>query len=126
MNTKELIAKYLEIRDKRDALKAEHAKEIKRFNDALAKVEEHFLKHFNEAGEESTKTAAGTAYRTVRTSAKVADRDAFLAFVMESGDLNFLENRVNKTAVEEYMKEHDTLPPGVDVTRAVTVNIRRS
>jgi hypothetical protein len=126
MQLDELIAKYIKIRDAKAEQEAAHKEHLKRYTNALNKIEQLLLKEFNETGQESAKTASGTAYRSTRTSAKVADRDTFLAFVRDNDGWDFLESRVNKTAVEAYIEEHDELPPGVDVSRAVTINIRRS
>lgn len=121
-----LIAKYIKLRDGKSELEAAHKQEVQKFTKAMGKIEQMILAEFNETGQESAKTASGTAYRTVRTSAKVADRDTFLTFVKTNEAWNFIENRVNKTAVEEYMVEHEDLPPGIDISRAATINIRRS
>jgi hypothetical protein len=37
-----------------------------------------------------------------------------------------LERRVSKTAVDEYVAAHQDLPPGVNYTTAISVNVRRS
>lgn len=126
MQLDDLIAKYLKIRDAKAELESAHKENLKRYNNALTKIEQVLLKEFNETGQDSAKTKSGTAYRSVRTSAKVADRDSFLAFVKDTDGWDFLESRVSKSAVEAFIDEHDELPPGVDVTRAVTINIRRS
>ncbi|MBT7005048.1 MAG: hypothetical protein HOA06_10085 [Chloroflexi bacterium] len=126
MQLDELIGKYIKIRDAKDALKKTHSEELSRFNNALDKIEHSLLAEFNETGQESAKTAHGTAYRSVRTSAKVADRDAFFDFVRQNDAYDFLESRANKNAVEAYMEEHDELPPGIDVSRVTTINVRRS
>jgi hypothetical protein len=126
MKLDELIQKYLKLRDAKSELEAKHKQETSRYTQAMAKIEKMLLAEFNETGQDSAKTGAGTAYKTIRTSAKVADRDAFFDFVRESESWAFLESRVNKTAVEEYLQEHEQLPPGVDVTRSATINIRRS
>ena len=85
-----------------------------------------FLAEFNETGQESAKTEHGTAYKATRMSTKVSDRDAFLNFVRENEAWEFLESRANKTAVTAYMEENEDVPPGVDVSRISTINIRRS
>lgn len=126
MQLSDLIRKYLKIRDAKEALVAEQKKELARFNNALDKIEQMLLSEFNETGQDSAKTPYGTAYRSVRTSAKVADRDAFFDFVRENEAWDFLESRANKTAVQQFMEEHEDLPPGVDVSRVTTINIRRS
>lgn len=126
MKLDDLIKKYLKLRDAKSELEAKHKAETQRYTQAMTKIEQLLLAEFNETGQDSAKTAVGTAYKSVRTSAKVADRDAFLDFVRENDAWGFVENRVNKTAVEEFLAEHEQLPPGVDVTRSATINIRRS
>ena len=53
------------------------------------------------------------------------DFDTFMAFVRENNAENFLKKDVNKTAVMEYVKEHGTPPPGVNMTSRREVQIRR-
>ena len=91
----------------------------------MDEIEAEMMTFLNQTGQESSKTAAGTFFKKTTTSAKVADRDIFIAFVMEHDATNFLENRVNKTAVEEYIAEHGELPPGIDVTRITSVSVNR-
>lgn len=126
MNMSDLIGNYLKLRDAKAELDAKHKANIARYTKAMTKIETTLLSEFNETGQESAKTSVGTAYVSTRTSAKVADRDSFLQFVIENDAWDFIENRVNKTAAEEYLAEHEELPAGVDITRSMTVNIRRS
>ena len=126
MNMSDLIGKYLKLRDAKAELDAKHKANIARYTKAMTKIETTLLSEFNETGQESAKTSVGTAYVSTRTSAKVADRDSFLQFVIENDAWDFIENRVNKIAAEEYLAEHEELPAGVDITRSMTVNIRRS
>lgn len=126
MNIQELVGKYVKIRDAKAEITAQHKKELERYNHALDKIEKMLAAEFEELGTDSVRTDAGTAYRSVQTSASVADRDAFFRFVEENKAWNFLESRVNKTAVSEFIAANDDLPPGVNVSRRVVVNIRRS
>ena len=76
---------------------------------------------------DSVKTEFGTAYATVRTTASIADRDAFMDFVKANEEWALLEVRVSKTAVEQFRSANDDeLPPGVNVREERVVNIRRS
>ena len=40
--------------------------------------------------------------------------------------LSFLENRVNKTMVDQYKAANDDLPPGLNYRSEVTVGVRRA
>ena len=95
-------------------------------DDALSKIENVLLLQFQEQGMESVKTKHGTAYKSTRNSAGVADWDQVLAYVQQNDLWNLLEHRVSKQAVEEIKAETGELPPGVNWRSEVTINIRRS
>ena len=120
-----LTAKYIELRDFKAKFKAEHEAKEARITSKMDEIELEMLTFLNQTGQESSKTAAGTFFKKTSTSVKVVDRDSFIAFVMEHNATNFLENRVNKTAVDEYIAEHGDLPPGIDVTRITSVSVNR-
>jgi len=121
-----LVEKYVQLRDKKAELDKAHKEKMAKFNDAMKELESRLLDNLNTMGVESARTPNGTAYRTVRSSVKVEDRDAFLQFVKENGQWEFLESRANKPAVENYLEEQEELPPGLTINRQSVVNIRRS
>ena len=122
-----LIERYIAIRDRKKEMKARHDEELAPYNEALEKIEAHFLKHFNESDTDSVAVRdVGTAFRQTRTSAKVDDWDAFFKFVQENEAWEMLEKRATKGAVEAYKDEHQDLPPGIGWSEVLTVNIRRS
>lgn len=122
----ELVEKYIKLRDAK-------SKAVKQFKDKMAKVdsvltriEGDILKQFNASGLESARTKSGTAYKSTRVSATVADWDSTLDFIRENEMWNMLEHRVSKDAVQQYREVHDDLPPGVNWREEVVVNVRRS
>ena len=125
MNYDDLVSKYIEFRDAKEAIEKKHKAKLKRINEAMKKIEAMVLEEFNATGQSSAKTEHGTATKMIRTSAKVADRDTFLDFVREEEAWQFIESRVNATAVTEYVEEHDELPPGVDMSKMAWVSFRR-
>ena len=122
----EYIADYIRIRDMIDERKKKHKEELAPFNEALKKLEEHFLKVMQAEDLENLKTDGGTAYQSVQTSVTVADWDAFKDYVMVMGAWHMLDKRANKTAVTEVLEETGELPPGLNIKRSVKVNVRRS
>jgi hypothetical protein len=123
----QLIEKYIELRDKKAQLEAAHKAKLAPINDAMDKVEAHLLSAMQEQGTIQFKAAAGTAYKSVRTSATIADWDSLREFIgMQDDPYRFLDRRVNKTAVDEYVAEHNDLPPGVNYRTEAVVGIRRS
>ena len=121
-----LVEKYVQLRDKKSELDKAHKEKMAKYNNAMQELEARLLDNLNSMGVESARTPNGTAYRTVRSSVKVEDRDAFLDFIRENGEWEFLESRANKTAVESYLEEQEELPPGLSINRQSVVNIRRS
>jgi hypothetical protein len=127
MKNDQLMAVYLQLRDRR-------AQRKKAFDEADAsdkayqeKIEAMFLSRFNDTGSDTISCRGiGTAYKTLRTTASVADWDAVLEFVKEKDLWQLLTQAVSKAAVEEYLATNAELPPGVNVRRETTVNIRRN
>lgn len=126
MTPGELIAKYIQLRDKKKELEDAHKERMAPFNSTMMKIEGLLQKHLADNDLDNLKCEAGTVYTAVRTTAKVDDWDNFLAFVQSTDSWHFLERRASKQAVEEYLESEQELPPGVSVKRDATVNIRRS
>lgn len=121
-----VIEKYIKLRDHIAEIKKGHKAELEPLNAVLEKIEGALLDQFNKLGVDSMKTAAGTAYKSIQTSATVADWDTTLRWIIENDMLPMLERRVNKTVVEAYREEHAALPPGINYSAVQTINIRRS
>ena len=124
--TGELVDAYIKLRDKRDAIKKEHAEALKPYNDALYKLEVHFQQVMDKQGLENLKSESGVAYKSVQSSVTVADWDVFRDYVLEHEAFHLLEKRASKTAVEEVVEETGELPPGLNLSRTIKVNVRRA
>jgi len=124
--TEGLVEKYVMLRDAKAAAVARFKEKMAKVDDVMAKFEAQLLNQLEATGAESIRTKAGTAYKSVKTSATVADWDAVLEYAITNGLLNLLEKRVNKTAVLEFKEEHNDLPPGVNLREELVVNVRRS
>ena len=126
MSTDALIAKYIEIRDRKEELARVHKANVAKLDEALGRIEKHLFDVLTTQGAESLNTQAGCAFKTKRTSATVADWDAVLDYIKANERWDFLDRRVNKTAVQEFRDEHDDLPPGVNWIEDTVVQIRRA
>lgn len=121
-----MVEQYIKLRDTKAQLKAEFAKRTGPLQEAMDKLEGAILAHMNATGIESCRTSAGTAYKATDCKATVADWDVVLAYIREHGLWHMLEKRVSKNAVEEFVETNNDLPPGVNYTAEVVVNVRRS
>lgn len=126
MKTQQLVDLYIRLRDRRAQRKKAFENDDAADKGHQEKIEHLLMKQFQEEGTTSVSCDAGTAYTSVKTSATVADWDAIFGFIKEKELWQFLEHRVSKSAVDEYVTEHQELPPGVNMSRAITVNVRRS
>lgn len=126
MKTGTLVEMYIQLRDRRAARKA--AFDIDDSDDKAKqeKIEGLLMQRFKEDGVDSVKTPAGTAYTSMRTTASVADGEAFFSFCRETEQWDLIEKRASKTAVIAYRDEHNDLPPGINWSEQVVVNVRRS
>lgn len=125
-DTNAIVEKYLQLRDRKAELKANYEESVRELDAAMEKVENYLLKLMNQQGLEALPTAAGTAYKSTRTSAQVADWDAILEHIKSTENWAMLERRVSKAVVQQYMDENNDLPPGINWRAETTVNIRRS
>lgn len=122
-----LIKQYVALRDKVKAEEDFLSEKLKPYKQAMQAIEGFLAITLREAGAESIKTEFGTVYTTRIMSAKVADREAFLTYVLEYGETDFLTSAVSKEAVKAYMEKNDgQFPPGIEVGYMQNVNVRRA
>lgn len=121
-----LLEFFIRLRDKRSQRKAAYDADDAGDKDKQNKIEVEFLRRFDERGIDNVSSRdVGTAYRSTRSSATVADFEVFLEHVKREEAWELLERRVNKKAVEQFREVHEDLPPGVNWSEAQVVNFRR-
>ncbi len=126
MEAKELIERYVQIRDKIAAINKECDEKIKPLQSLKVRIEAALAAKMEADNLDSMRTEAGTAFFKESTSATVADWDAVFKWIMANEAHHFIEHRVNKTAVEEFIKESGgDLPPGINYSAVKVVQVRR-
>lgn len=120
-----VIAKYVETRDLIEARKKAFEAEIADLKALQEKREQWLMTQLQQTGADGIKTAHGTAFIATKDSATVADWDAFYEWVLVNDRPDFLERRVNKTAVKTFLDDGQTPPPGVNYTTFQQVQVRR-
>eukprot|EP00729_Bicosta_minor_P019763 gene19763-31784_t len=89
-----LVKIFIALRDRRARRKADYQLDDVEDKEKQDKIEIEFLKRFNERGIDNVSArGVGTAYRTVRASAKVSDWDSLLEFIKKEGAWEMLERR---------------------------------
>lgn len=122
----ELVENYVKLRDAKAQLKAQYDAKRAKLDEILTQIEGNLLLKFQELGCESVRTSVGTAYKSTRTSATVADWDIILEHILDTENYTLFDHRISKKAVEEYKEENGDLPPGINWREEVVVNVRRS
>lgn len=126
MTAEQMIDRYVRLRDRVKDIKAKHSEELAPYAEAMNTLEGWLLESMNQSGLKSMKAPSGTAYKSLRTSTKVLDWPATLAYIREREAWDLLEARVSKTAAAVVVEETGEPIPGVETTSEVVVNVRRA
>ncbi len=117
---------FIALRDRRAQRKAAYDDDDSGDKAKQNKIEVEFLRRFQDRGIDNVSSRdIGTAYRSTRSSATVADWDALLGHVKENDAWEMLERRVNKTAIQQFKEAEGDLPPGINWSETQVVNFRR-
>lgn len=130
----QLIAKHREIKTAKDAAEAAHKKQNAVFNSHLMVIEGLLnariiaLGPKKDGSDHSIRSDAGTAFRRLQTYVRVTDKEAHKKYVLESGDLSFIDwGEVTREGVEAFMEKYEGhAPPGVGVTKIHQLITRES
>lgn len=118
---------YIRIRDAKAALKARYEEEDKALTEQMEVIKRALLDHCKEHGVDSVRTPSGLFYRSVKSRYWTGDWAAMHAFIMERGLPEFLEKRLNQTAVKSYLEEHpDDPPPALNIDSEYTLSVRKA
>lgn len=127
MDVSKLARAYVKLRDTRSERKKEFDEGDAVFKGHMETIEAAMLKMLNDGHMDSIKTEAGTFYRQEDIIPQGSDWAAFYDFVRREDAFDFLEKRITKNAVKQYMEQNDgALPPGVSVFRKFVVRVRRN
>lgn len=120
------VEQYVQLRDEIKRRDDEHKALMKPYKEALEKLNGILLDHLTTINGDSVKTGAGTVYRTSKKSASLADPDAFMRFVIGTEAWDLLDRKANVTAVEDFIQENQSAPPGVNFSTTFIVGVRRA
>lgn len=117
---------FIKIRDKRSQMKAEFDKEDKRLKEQQDTIKQALLDYCKENGVDSVKTGSGLFYRSVKTRYWTNDWAEMHAFIRENDLLEFMEKRLNQTAVREYLEENpDANLEGLKIDSEYQLSVRK-
>lgn len=119
------IQQYVAIRDRLKEMEVDHEKAKKPLTDALEELNGVLQEFLDDNGTDSVKTKWGTCFKSTRYTASLADSEAFMTYVIQSGRFELLDRKANSTAVRDFVAEQGNLPPGCNLTAKSNVGVRR-
>lgn len=125
-NIDDLVHQYVTLRDKLRDADDKHKEKTKNAREYLEQLNSKLLERLNDVGGQSVKTEHGTVYRTTKKTASLADGAAFREFVKEHELFDLVDWRANANAIDDYIKENNAPPPGVNFSQHFQVGVRRS
>ena len=143
----DLVHRYNELRAYKEKREEELSAELKPCAEGMNAIKDEMLRRLNERSPDVTKkanskTEHGTAFRVRHVRARVIGRNEFLDFCLENWD-SVGSDILDVSAVTagfadetgafyDYVAAHrdqqgnEQFPPGLEVERTVTVNIRKA
>lgn len=122
----DLIAEYIALRERKKAAEEQYKAWCEQeFTRRMDRIETELMAFLNDAGSDSIKTGAGTAFKRIETSVTVADQKEFSRYVISSEAWDLIDFRANKTGVKAFLEENQSLPPGVNYVPATVVSVRK-
>ncbi len=124
----ELLEWYMQLRDRKAQLEAKHKEKLAALNATMEKVEADLMRIMADNGVDKLSVrGVGTAYLATKDAVSGEDWDQITDYIQQTGSLHFLNRALNKSAIREYMAEHDgATPPGVVYRAWKEVNVRKS
>jgi len=120
-----VISGCIELRNRRQKIKAEYEERDKKLKDRIAMLEVWLQEKMLNDKVNAFNTDAGTAYKSTLEHATVSDMDALLDFIKENGAWHLIEKRVSKAGVKAMLDENMPLPPGVNWYTSTSIHVRK-
>ena len=125
IETKRLVSTFIRIRNERAALTAAFTEKDEALKADMRTLENELLARAQADGVKGFATASGTTYIAEDVHASVAMPDDFRAFVLDTGDLDFYEQRPSLKHIKEFQERHDgAAPPGIKLFREFRMRVR--
>lgn len=121
----QMVEVYIRIRDEINKIKTAADNQAAELEKQKQVIEDELRKVLQGTGGSSISCKSGTVFVSEQTSAKVADWNTFIAYVKANEAWHLLNHAVNKTAVKEHVDTNEALPPGIDFSRRLNIQVRR-
>lgn len=130
MDIKTIIKEYRGLREELDIRRTQYNQFEKQRKLELFELETQMLKISNETGVDSFKTEDGTAFKTVKTYARLSEgpdaKQDRINWAIENNDFGLFTSHVNKTHCKELIDEGvNVLDAGITWVEEYAFNFRK-
>lgn len=126
IDSTKLAKAYVRLREAKQAIERKAEEEAGALKAKMEVIENAMLAFMNENKMDTIATTAGTFYKQLEIKPSASDWDIFYKWIADNNAFEFLERRITRTAVKDYMEANkNKLPPGVSVHKEFVVRVRR-
>jgi hypothetical protein len=125
-NVDTLVDQFVRLRDQIKVLNDAHKEKIAGAVAYMEQLNGKLMEQLNAIGGDSVQTPSGTAYRKITRSASIADGQAFREYIIEHELWDLADWKANAPAVDAFIKDNTTPPPGVNFSTFMTIGVRRA
>lgn len=119
------VAAYVQYRDMLGMARKAWEDYEKEYKDEMTRISMWLRDKGDELGVDSFNTPYGTAYRNVKKSFRIEDWIAYSNWMRETDNMQCVEKRAAKLAVQDIIDETGSIPPGLSEWIEVEFNVRR-
>lgn len=121
-----LVAVRQKIKARRDELRHQFEAQDQALEAEQLKIDNFLLASLNAMNTDSMATPHGTFYREESVKPSCQDWDIFYKWVAANDAFDFLEKRLSRSQIKDYMLKHDGgMPPGTQCFREYVVRVRK-
>lgn len=126
LNTEEAVRTYLLLRESRERGKDRHDERDKLLRAHQQRIENALAAFLQRNSTAGLSTRFGTVFTSQQSTARVADKQVFISYLLENNAWELATIGANKATVADHLEKNEgQLPPGVDYTSRIVVQIRR-
>jgi hypothetical protein len=126
MKPADLVEEFIQLRDEKQQVEKGFEAEMQaRYTSRMEAIKVTLIDLLNKLGVDSIAGHTGTAFKTISTSVTTADAREFRRHVIGTEQWDLADWRPNKTVINDLVERGEPLPPGVNRTAFVNINVRR-
>jgi len=126
METEDLIATYIKVREHIKDREEEHKAELAEAKSQMDMLSGELLELCNAQNIDSFKTSEGTVSRRVSSRYWASDWEKIYDFVLKQEAPYLLEKRIHNGNMKEFLEENPgTVPPGLQTDRKYVIQVRK-